>query len=67
VGYDLVDENRRLVQENVIDFIISQKTMEQGHRAINMLFHNIILKEPCIKEVLMPIDIITAENLMFYQ
>jgi LacI family transcriptional regulator len=67
IGYDLVDENVRLVQDHVIDFIISQKTREQGYKAINMLFRNIVLKETCEREILMPIDIITAENLRYYQ
>jgi LacI family transcriptional regulator len=66
VGYDLIDENKRLVREKVIDFIISQKSREQGYQGITTLFRHIILKEPCAKEMLMPIDIITSENLSYY-
>ena len=67
IGYDLIEENQRLVREKAIDFIISQKTREQGYQGINTLFRHIVLKAPCPSEVLMPIDIITAENLSFYQ
>jgi len=67
IGYDLIEENQRLVREKAIDFIISQKTREQGYQGINTLFRHIVLKAPCASEVLMPIDIITAENLSFYQ
>ena len=67
IGYDLVEENRRLVLEKVIDFIISQKTRDQGYRGITTLFRHCVLKEPCPREELMPIDIITAENLLYYQ
>ena len=67
IGYDLIEENQRLVRENAIDFIISQKTKEQGYQGINTLFRHIVLKAPCAKEVLMPIDIVFAENLHFYQ
>jgi ABC-type sugar transport system, periplasmic component len=67
IGYDLVDENRRLLADGRIDFIISQKTREQGYQGIYTLFRRLILKEECAKEILMPIEIITAENLLYYQ
>jgi LacI family transcriptional regulator len=67
IGYDLVDENRRLLADGAIDFIISQKTREQGYQGIYTLFRHLILKEHCAREVLMPIEIVTAENLLYYQ
>lgn len=67
IGYDLIEENKRLVRDRVIDFIISQKTREQGYQGITTLFRRLVLKEPCTSEVLMPIDIITEENLSYYQ
>ena len=67
IGYDLVDENRRLLAEGHIDFIISQKTREQGYQGIYTLFRHLILKEQCDREVLMPIEIVTDENLLYYQ
>jgi LacI family transcriptional regulator len=66
IGYDLVEENRRLLTEGVIDFIISQKTRDQGYQGIFTLYRHLVLKEQCPKEILMPIEIITAENLPFY-
>ena len=67
IGYDLVDENRRLLAEGHIDFIISQKTREQGYQGIYTLFRHLVLKEQCAREILMPIEIVTAENLLYYQ
>jgi LacI family transcriptional regulator len=67
IGYDLVDENRRLLSEGHIDFIISQKTREQGYQGIYTLFRHLVLKEQCAREVLMPIEIVTDENLLYYQ
>jgi LacI family transcriptional regulator len=52
--------------EGVIDFIISQKTRDQGYQGIFTLYRHLVLKEQCPKEILMPIEIITAENLPFY-
>jgi LacI family transcriptional regulator len=67
IGYDCIDENMKLVQEGAIDFIISQNTQQQGYMGINTLFRHLVLKEPCLNDVRMPIDIVMAENLSDYQ
>jgi LacI family transcriptional regulator len=67
IGYDLVEENKRLLRTGAINIIISQKTRDQGYRGIYTLFRHIVLNEPAVQEFLMPIDIITSENLVFYQ
>jgi LacI family transcriptional regulator len=67
IGYDCIQENMRLVSQGKIDFLISQKTRDQGFLGINTLFRSVVLKETCAKEVLMPIEIVTAENLRYYQ
>ena len=67
IGYDCILENMRLVSQGKIDFLISQKTRDQGFLGINTLFRSVVLKETCAKEVLMPIEIVTAENLRYYQ
>ncbi len=67
IGYDCVEENMRLVSRGEIDFLISQKTRDQGFQGINTLFRSIVLNEECGKEIMMPIEIVTAENLPYYQ
>ncbi|MBN1577610.1 MAG: LacI family DNA-binding transcriptional regulator [Chitinispirillaceae bacterium] len=67
VGYDCTWENKRLIEEGAIDFILSQNTREQGYAGVTTLFRHLVLKEPCAAEVHMPIDIVTAENLSYYQ
>jgi LacI family transcriptional regulator len=67
IGYDCIEENRRLLAEGSIDFIISQNTGQQGYLGINTLFRHLVLKEPCVGEVHMPIDIVMAENLSNYK
>jgi LacI family transcriptional regulator len=66
IGYDLVEENRRYLEQNVIDYIISQQPETQGYMGVYSLYRHIILKHPCKKNVLMPIDIITKENCAYY-
>jgi LacI family transcriptional regulator len=67
VGYDCIGENLRLLEEGVIDFIISQNPREQGYAGINVLFRYLVMKEPCAPNVQMPIDIVMAENVSFYK
>ena len=67
IGYDCIEENRRLVAEGMIDFIISQNAEQQGYAAINTLFRYMVFKEPGAGEVTMPIDIVMAENITDYQ
>jgi len=67
IGYDLVAENTALLNEGIIDFLINQKIEEQGFRGIYALYKNLILHEKTEKEFLMPIDIITRENLNYYK
>lgn len=66
VGYDLVNRNRRYLEDNVINYIISQQPEVQGYRGVYALYRHLILKQPCKKNVLMPIDIITRENCAYY-
>ncbi len=67
VGYDLIDENRRYLEEGVIDFLISQKPEEQGYKGVMTLFQYLtarVLPDPVQHS---PIDIITVENIEYYQ
>lgn len=66
IGYDLVKKNRRFLEQNIIDYIISQQPEVQGYRGVYSLYRHLILKQPCKKNVLMPIDIITKENCTYY-
>jgi LacI family transcriptional regulator len=67
IGYDLVRENVDLLNEGYIDFLISQKADVQGYKGIYTLYKSIALGEKVSKEILMPIDIVTKENLFYYQ
>lgn len=66
IGYDLTEENVSLLQDCTIDFLISQKPVDQGYKGIMSLFQHVILKKEIEKEQYLPIDIITKENIKYY-
>lgn len=66
LGYDLTNENIRHIENNSIDFLISQRPVEQGYDSIMTLFNHTVLKKDVKHEQHLPIDIITKENYKFY-
>ncbi|WP_299583998.1 substrate-binding domain-containing protein [uncultured Sunxiuqinia sp.] len=67
VGHDLIPNNSEFVRKGVVDFLICQRPEEQGYQAIVTLFQHLILKKTVPSENYTSIDIITKENLDFYQ
>ena len=67
IGYDLVEENRKHLKNGVIDFIISQSPTLQGYQGIYSLFKHIILNEPVESKLVVPMDILTSDNVDYYQ
>ena len=66
VGYDLIAENARAVQEGRIDFIINQQPEHQGYQALVAIHRARALGETVPDVVRMPIDIVMRENLDFH-
>lgn len=66
VGYDLIPQNVALLKEGKIDFLICQKPEVQGSHAIQLLFDFLVRKEKIRKENYTSIDLITKENINFY-
>jgi LacI family transcriptional regulator len=66
IGYDLIAENRKFMAKGLIRFLISQKPEEQGYRSVITLFNHLVLAKKVEKTQLLPIDIITSENLPYY-
>lgn len=66
IGYDLINKNIHYLKEGVIDFLISQKPENQGYQAVFALYRVIVLKEKVNDKIMMPIDIITKENISYY-
>jgi LacI family transcriptional regulator len=67
IGYDLTEENIPYLEKGTINFLINQKPIEQAYRALTAVFSKIVLKKEISKEILLPIDIVTKENLKYYE
>ena len=67
VGYDLLPESVEYLKRDYIDFLISQKPDEQAFRGLSSLFNLVAFNQQPVKRQLLPIDIITRENLLYYK
>ena len=67
IGYDLLPENIHHLKNGTIDFLISQKSKQQGYQGLYALFRHTVLKEKVSSTIMMPIDIITRENVAYRQ
>ena len=67
IGYDLVKQNILHLKNGTIDFLISQRSEMQGYESIFKLYKKVALKEKVESRVMMPLDIVTKENIEFYE
>lgn len=66
VGYDLVPKNCRCVESGQISFLISQRPEMQGYEGIYCLYEHTVLRENVKSKIMVPIDILTRDNLKYY-
>jgi LacI family transcriptional regulator len=67
IGHDLINENIHYLKSGIIDFLICQQPEKQGYNSIITLFDHIVIKKEVKTENYTSIDIITKENLDYYQ
>lgn len=63
VGYDLVAANCFFLENESINFVISQNPEIQAQKGLNLLYRSVVMKEECEMEYMVPLDVITRENL----
>ena len=63
IGFDLVPQNVEYLRNGIIDYILTQRPIDQGYQSIMTLYRSTILGHKIPSEQLMPIDIIAKENL----
>jgi LacI family transcriptional regulator len=63
IGNDLIPENSECLKSGEIDFIISQRPEMQGYEGVTALHRMLVLNERIEKRIIMPLDIITRENI----
>jgi len=66
VGYDLLDENIELLKKGTIDFLIHHKPKRQAYLGVGYLAEHFLFGKPIPAQNLLPIDIITPENVEYY-
>jgi LacI family transcriptional regulator len=63
IGYDLIPNNRRSLEEGWIDAIISQRPEYQGREALLNLYRRIVLEQQIPARVEIPLDMYLKENI----
>ncbi|MBM1106858.1 LacI family DNA-binding transcriptional regulator [Aurantibacter crassamenti] len=66
VGYDLLKDNIRFLKRGQIEFLIHQKPYQQAYLGVSYLAENLLFGKNIPEKKLLPIDIITAENVKYY-
>ena len=66
IGYDMLEENIRYMQKGIIDFLIHQNPRRQAFLGIQHLVSHLILKKPMPSRDLLPLEIISPENINSY-
>lgn len=67
MGYDMVGKNANCLRNGSISFLIAQHGYMQGYSCVDALFRAIILKKEVNPVNYMPIELLTRENVEFYQ
>jgi len=63
VGFDLIEQNIRYLQNGTIDFILFDYAENQGEQGLQILFDSVVKKKATSQRINMPIHIVTRENL----
>lgn len=66
IGYDVIDNNIRCLNEGYITHLIAQRPEVQGVNSIRALFNYLIRKRKPKQINYMPIDILMKENIKYY-
>ena len=66
IGYDMLDENIRYMQKGVINFLIHQNPRRQAFLGIHHLVSYLVLKKQAPDKELLPLEIISPENIKSY-
>jgi LacI family transcriptional regulator len=66
IGFDLIDKNIEYLNKGIIDFLLSQNPEKQGYKAMQAIVNKLIMNIEPEKKQYLPIDIITKENINYY-
>lgn len=66
LGYDHLERNTEMMRNGWVDFLVAQHPWKQGYGCILILTHYVILKKQVKHQNYVPIELISAENVDFY-
>jgi LacI family transcriptional regulator len=66
IGYDLLDKNINYLNDDIINFLIHQNPKKQVYLGLTYLVEYFLFNKEIPKKSLLPIDIITSENIETY-
>ena len=67
VGYDSIERNAQALFNGKIEYLISQRSVQQGYESVKSLSNNLIFNILPSDTHYMPIDILIKENITFYR
>ncbi|WP_291856625.1 LacI family DNA-binding transcriptional regulator [Marinilabilia sp.] len=67
VGYDLLSRNRELLNSGVIDFLINQNPHGQGYWGVKLMADYLVFKKQVEQIKYLPLDVVTKENMQYYE
>ena len=66
IGYDTIEANIAYLKNGIVSHLIAQRPEVQGYNSVKALFHYLSLEQAVEKVNYMPIDILTKENIDYY-
>ncbi len=67
IGHDLTNENVKYLKKGLIHFLIGQRPELQGYKGIYALYRHVVSQETVRHNIMMPLDIVTRENIDYYR
>ncbi len=66
IGYDLIENNLSFLRNGDINFLLNQNPNQQSYLGISYLTDQLVFGKEVPRRKLLPIDIVTRENVEFY-
>lgn len=66
IGNDLIHNNIKYLEKGIISYLIGQRPENQGYYALSSFYNHLVLGQAVDQDVYLPLDIITQENLKYY-
>jgi len=66
IGNDLIPNNIKYLEKGTISYLIGQRPENQGYYALSSFYKHLVLGQEVAQAMYLPLDIITKENLKYY-